>query len=240
MNNLKTVAVAIALGLSSHGVYAEDVMDSPELMKPWDAQARIATLLERYDTNKDQVISLAEARGVKRADFNAADVNQDAVLTVQEWQAAREKRRAEAMQRRFDGLDMNKDGVLTLQEWQAKPSRNPQRQAMRFAHIDLNRDNHVTQQEWLAHQANRAHGTRRGMAANGQPPLSADMRRGRGAGGFARLDLNHDGVLRVEEFIVHVPLFKRFDRNHDQMLTLDELGQFAGHGMKRGMGYGYR
>lgn len=106
--------------------------------------------------------------------FKLWDTNGDGQITRDEAQAA-----AAAMAaKRFDKLDLNKDGVLTREEvqqaWQARRAEFKQKFEAKFKAADTNGDGGLSKAETTA----------------AFPRLARH---------FDQLDLNHDGILTLDE-----------------------------------------
>lgn len=74
----------------------------------------------KADTNADGQVSQAEFVQTATTRLTAMDANGDGSVTIDERQAQRESRRAEASTRRFAALDGNGDGAISRAEFDAR------------------------------------------------------------------------------------------------------------------------
>jgi len=94
--------------------------------------------MERLDTDGDGAVSVAELKARHQEFVARADANRDGVITREEMQALRAKRRAARQARRFP--DANGDGVVDQAEYQSAA-------AERFAKLDKDGDGALTEDE---------------------------------------------------------------------------------------------
>lgn len=107
-------------------------------------------LFNRFDTNKDGVVTKDEAQAAAAAQvdkvFTELDTNHDGQITQDEVKAAHEARRAEMeakFEARFKQADTNGDGMLSKEEVQAGMPML----ARGFDRIDTNKDGQLTLDE---------------------------------------------------------------------------------------------
>jgi Ca2+-binding EF-hand superfamily protein len=107
-------------------------------------------LFNRFDTNKDGVVSKDEAQAAATAQvdkvFAELDTNQDGQITQDEVKAAHDARRAEMeakFEAKFKQADTNGDGMLSKDEVQAGMPML----ARGFDRIDANKDGQLTLDE---------------------------------------------------------------------------------------------
>lgn len=170
---MRTFVIAAALGgtLLAGGTAALAQAPSPT-----------AAAMPKADTDRDGVVTRAEAQAAADARFAALDTNKDGKLTRDDRRAARAgKPRADA----------NGDGALTRAEAMAAA-------AARFAARDTNGDGTITQEERPA----GAH-HRRGFGGRGKAHFRGEMTqaqfRDAALRRFDRTDANHDGRVDARE-----------------------------------------
>ncbi len=92
--------------------------------------------------------------------------------------------------------DMNGDGVIAVHEFPGPMEH--------FIDLDRNQDGYLTEDEIARRPP--------------PPPLNLDPR------SFIEADMNEDGVISVEEFLVYYEIrFNHLDRNSDGVISRDEL-----------------
>lgn len=126
MKRLHIATIALGFGLIASPAFAQDRGD-----RMW----------ERLDKNGDGRIALSEVDERHRARLAAADANGDGYITRDEWNAHREKRRAESKARAFP--DKDGDGVVSRAEFMAKAGE-------RFDKLDADGDGVLTEEEMKA------------------------------------------------------------------------------------------
>ena len=93
-------------------------------------------------------ISVAEAQSRLHERSTGIDANRDGFITVQEFAAQREAKRAERLQRRMASVDTNQDGRVSVTEFEAA-------HLARIESADANRDGQVTREEMRAMRMQR-------------------------------------------------------------------------------------
>ena len=166
---------------------------------------------QKIDANGDGVIDRTEAAAHPRLAerFDALDKNHDGKIDASERpQRGQGGRHGGGMAK----LDANGDGVIDRTEAAANP-----RFAEHFDTLDKNRDGRIDASER----------PQRGQGGKG----------GRDGAGMARLDINGDGMITLEEAASHQRLLEKFeqiDTNADASLSREELQAWrAQHGGRR-------
>jgi Ca2+-binding EF-hand superfamily protein len=193
----------------------------------------------RWDQDKDDKLPLKDVPERLKTRLSTADVDRDGILTRAEFDAGKERLRAERMKEldankdgkvsaeerkalmrkhmteRFAAEDKNKDGALTADEL-------PGRGFDHLAAADTNKDNRVTRAEIDTALANGTLGPR-GHGHKGRHQPSATEREARMQAHFKSDDVNHDGFLTQTEIATRWDRFKIADADGDNKLTIDEL-----------------
>ena len=182
------------------------------------AQERDQAFLERFDSNKDGKLQVAELPERMRGHLADADNDKDGVLSPGELAAAHQKRQ----EAHFARLDADGDGKIPVA---TLPSDLPEHVRQRIAAADTDKDGTVTRAEFAAlpppkheaHEHGRHHGGVGAKHFEGGP------------GGFLKkLDANGDGTVTVAELPSDLPAPMRerlaaADSNKDGVLSKDEL-----------------
>jgi Ca2+-binding EF-hand superfamily protein len=163
--------------------------------------ARFGTdLFARSDLNRDQIVTLAEARAAALRLFEAFDLDRDGRVTGVETRRGASSWRTRRFEERFLELDRNQDGLLTGDEVSLPPRR--------WARLDRDRDGSLTRPEL---QRSYLRG-KRSAGAPGSLPRP-----------WARWDASRDGtVTRAEAVQAAEQRFTRRDRDGDGRLTRSE------------------
>jgi hypothetical protein len=133
----------------------------------------------RADTDGDSRISQAEFVGARMQRLTALDANSDGSVTVEERRAARETRRTQRADARFERLDANDDGSISRAEFDARKDARADRPRRMRAH--------------------RGHGPARMARMEARGPVVVADARAKAEQAFARLDGDHDGYVTADE-----------------------------------------
>lgn len=231
MKTLTTLSIAIALSLGMTANTFAHKQISPERQ-----QAMIDKIIQRFDTNKDNVITLDEVQAMRDAVFTKADANGDGFLSPEEFVVTADEQRQIHLKDMFSNLDANKDGVISLDELLQQPFGNPERKKAHFLKMDTNQDGMVSFEEFQqgklgkeGHFMGRLHDMKE-KCNDAQSCLQAR---------FTMLDADKDGRLSRIEFVHNLPLFTKFDTNSDGIITREEIAQQLQNKMlHRGRGHG--
>ncbi|GAA0868699.1 hypothetical protein GCM10009116_06660 [Brevundimonas basaltis] len=139
----------------------------------------------RADADGDQRLSRAEVVDTRIQRLTAADSDEDGSVTRDEMRAARQARRAERADARFDRLDADDDGAISKAEFDARRERRSEDRAERAP-------------RHLRRGQNRAAAPRAGRMADRGPVVIAEAR-ARAEAGFARMDADSDGYITAAE-----------------------------------------
>jgi Ca2+-binding EF-hand superfamily protein len=184
---------------------------------------------DQIDTNRDGIITTAEATAGRAAMFDRLDTDRNGSLSRDEMRASR------AMQERpmhggprpggrdrgpaRTNADTNNDGVVTRAEWDARTTASGQEAARRasemFSRLDTNNDGQLSTAEL---QAGRA-------SVRERVTTRREERRGNRAARpqRANIDSNNDGqISRAEWMAVPDRMHQRADANNDGQVTRAE------------------
>jgi hypothetical protein len=163
--------------------------------------ARFGTdLFARSDLNRDQIVTLAEARAAALRLFDSFDANRDGRVTGLEASREASTWQTRRFEERFLELDRDQDGLLTRGEVALS--------ARRWARLDRDRDGYLTRPE-----------LQRSYLRAARPPRDP----GSLPRPWARWDANRDGsVTRVEAVQGAEQRLARRDRDGDGRLTRSE------------------
>lgn len=217
MKNLTTLSIAIALGLGISTNAFSHKQISPERQ-----QAMIDKIMQRFDTNKDNVITLDEVQAMRDALFTKADTNQDGFLSPEEFAVTVEEQRQLHLKEMFNNLDADKDSKISLDELLQQPFGNPERKKTHFTSMDTNQDNVLSFEEFQQGKIGKEKhfmGHLHGMKEKCNDPVSCLQAR------FNMLDADKDSKLSRTEFVHNLPLFTKFDTNNDGVITREEIAQ---------------
>jgi Ca2+-binding EF-hand superfamily protein len=217
MKTLTTLSIAITLGLGiSTNAFAYKQF-SPERQ-----QAMIDKIMQRFDTNKDNLITLDEVQAMRDAVFTKADMNGDGFLSPEEFAITSEEQRQTHLKEMFNNLDANKDGQLSLDELLQQPFGNPERKKAYFSKIDTNQNGVVSFEEFQQGKLGKEKHFMKhlyGMKEKCHDTQSCLQAR------FNMLDADKNGQLSRIEFVHNLPLFTKFDANSDGVITREEIAQ---------------
>lgn len=133
----------------------------------------------RADTDGDRRLSQAEFVGARMQRLTALDANRDGSVTAEERGAAREIRRTQRADARFDRLDANDDGSISRAEFDARKDARAERPRRMRAH--------------------RGHGPARMARLEARGPVVLAEAQAKAEQAFARLDGDHDGSVTAAE-----------------------------------------
>jgi len=217
MKTLTTLSISIALSLGITANAFAHKQFSPERQ-----QAVIDKIMQRFDTNKDNLITLDEVQVMRDAVFTKADTNGDGFLSPEEFAITAEEQRQTHSKEMFNNLDTNKDSQLSLDELLQQPFGNPERKKARFAAMDTNQDAVVSFEEFQQGKLGKEKyfmGHLYGMKEKCHDTQSCLQAR------FTMLDADTNGQISRTEFVHNLPLFTKFDTNSDGVITTEEIAQ---------------
>ncbi|WP_299480866.1 EF-hand domain-containing protein [uncultured Roseibium sp.] len=175
---------------------------------------RAERLFERFDADKDGVITEAEISEVRAQEFAASDADGSGEISLEEFKAQFMERSNDRMVRAFQFLDSDGDGTVTQEEVDVVANRMFNR---------LDRDGNGT--------IERVRGQRGQAAENGgERQQRAERGERRGRGGPARMfmtmfDTDGSGSVTREDFDAkRAELFALADTNGSGSFTLEEFG----------------
>ena len=181
---------------------------------------RGAVGLKRFDTDRDQAVTVDEFLKRRVEAFTKRDKNGDGTLDALELGAAplgfRQQRQERRLERLLVSLDTNADNKLTRQEFEAQPvgqagggnrrgtQRSAERQKLLFSFYDRNSDGVVEKAEYEA-------GRNEEIAYAKRKRLHA-------------LDRDGDGKVTLEEYTADARFrFLRLDLDRDGRITAADL-----------------
>jgi Ca2+-binding EF-hand superfamily protein len=187
-------ALVTCAGLTIAGVAVGASAEDP-------CAARFGTdLFARSDLNRDQIVTLAEARAAALRLFDGFDVDRDGRVTGLEASREASTWQNQRFEERFLELDRDRDGLLTRGEVSLSPRR--------WARLDRDRDGYLTRPEL---QRSYLRAARRPRDPGGLPRP------------WARWDSNRDGNVTQPEAVQGAEQrFERRDRDGDGRLTRGE------------------
>ncbi len=142
-----------ALALTASASLADSRGDGDRAHGPERRAERISAMFDRFDADKDGVITEAEIEAARATRLAAADTNGDGALSAEEFTARAVARAAERAAGMFARLDADGDGKLSDAEMQ------PRRGGM-MAWLDADKDGTITRDEAMS--AKRGHHGRPG------------------------------------------------------------------------------
>jgi Ca2+-binding EF-hand superfamily protein len=186
---------------------------------PRGGKQRAERLFERFDTDKDGVITQTEIEEIRAQDFATADADGNGEISLEEFKAAFMDRSNDRMVRAFQFLDADGDGTVTQEEVDVVANRLFNR---------LDRDGSGT--------VERVRGQRGATAENdGDNSQRAEARERRGRGGphgrggqarqfMALFDTDGTGKVNRDDYDAkRAELFALADTNGSGSFTLEEF-----------------
>lgn len=139
-------AAALALGAGAAALAQGDSADAgrPGPDGGRERGPRFERLFDRFDADKDGVITKAEIMAKRSERFEALDADKDGGVTAEEMVQAAMKRIEERVNRRMAWLDMDGDGKLSALEFEAGRRGGGM---TRFIRMDENGDGQITREE---------------------------------------------------------------------------------------------
>lgn len=186
------------------------VLVTSPLLAQDDLDAKVKKFFERFDANKDGVVSSEEYTDAET--FKRLDINRDGKITAADFkpydsQPAKPDAGAELMKR----FDANKDGKISRGELEAAPQL--------FARLDSDANGELSKDE--AAKASAAD-VAKIKTGGSQAPEMGDRPKRRG--GMGMLDTDGDGKVSKKEFLaMQAKNFDRMDANKDGALDAEEL-----------------
>jgi Ca2+-binding EF-hand superfamily protein len=163
---------------------------------------------EKFDANKDGVVTAQEVEAAALARFNEADANKDGKVTAEERKAVHEQKRED----RFADRDANDNGVLERSEVAKMPEEF-------FTKLDTDKSGSLSKAEMEGF----GHGRRHGKHGDKGMRFDSD---GDGA------------VSKAEALSKAKEMMTKFDTNKDGKVTKDEAAAFmASHKGRFGGGH---
>lgn len=186
-------------------------------------EQRAERLFERFDVNKDGVITQAEIEEVRAQDFAAADTDGNGEISLEEFKAAFMERSNDRMVRAFQFLDSDGDGTVTQAEVDAVANRMFNR---------LDRDGNGVVERVRGNRGQGAEdGDRQQRADRGERGERGERggrrggRGGQGAMFLSLFDTDGNGQVTREDFDAkRAELFALADTNGSGSFTIEEFG----------------
>ncbi|WP_421983650.1 EF-hand domain-containing protein [Roseibium sp.] len=181
---------------------------------------RAERMFERFDVNKDGVITEAEIAEVRTTDFTTADADGNGEISLEEFKAQFLDRSGDRMVRAFQFLDTDGDGTVTQEEVDVVANRM-------FNRLDRDGNGTVERVRGQRNQAAAENGERQQRAERGERGERGE-RRGRGGHGrmfMALFDTDGSGSVTREDFDARrAELFALADTNSSGSFTLEDFG----------------
>ncbi len=153
--------------------------------------------MEKIDLNQDGVISLQEFTSAANERFANTDTNHDGRISKEERAAHRTQMMRERGDKRFEKLDANQDGVVSKAEADAATEQRLAERETRKAERESRKASGDEQRQ--KGQRNGQRGERVNPDANGDGLIDLSEHDAMVAAKFARMDKNGDGVLSGDE-----------------------------------------
>lgn len=168
--------------------------------------------MEFFDTNHDNVVTMAEFQAEAANRFKRMDTDKSGIVSKDEYRDYMRQRKEERKHNGFARMDQDANGMVTRDEYLAYKQQHAER---RFTRMDKDGDGVVSKEEFEACQKRKQNKHRM----------------------FDRIDANHDGQLTEQESLTAWgDWFKRIDANHDQVVNMDEVDAYRNrlHGSTAG------
>ena len=182
---------------------------------------RAERLFERFDTDKDGVITEAEIEEVRSQEFAAADTDGNGEVSLEEFKAQFMERSGDRMVRAFQFLDSDGDGTVTQEEIDIVANRM-------FNRLDRDGNGTVERVRGKRDQGAENDGDRQQRAERGERRGHGGKHHGRGGPGrmFMELfDTDGSGSVTREDFDAkRAELFALADTNGSGSFTLEDFG----------------
>lgn len=184
---------------------------------------RAEHLFERFDVNKDGVITEAEIAEVRASDFTTADADGNGEISLEEFKAQFLDRSSDRMVRAFQFLDSDGDGAVTQEEVDVVANRM-------FNRLDRDGNGTVERVRGQRNQAAAENGERQQRAERAERGGRGERGERRGRGGHGRMfmalfDTDGSGSVTREDFDARrAELFALADTNSSGSFTLEDFG----------------
>jgi Ca2+-binding EF-hand superfamily protein len=147
---------------------------------------------EKFDANKDGVVTSQEVEAAALARFNETDTNKDGKVTAEERKAAHESKR----EQKFEDRDANDNGLLERSEVQRMPEEF-------FSRLDTDKSGSLSPAEMQAFGHGRHGGKHGGKAmhadSNGDGALTKAEALAKAKEMMTKFDTNSDGKVTQAE-----------------------------------------
>jgi Ca2+-binding EF-hand superfamily protein len=195
--------------------------------------------IAKFDTDKDNKISLEEWLFSRKIEFSQFDKDKDDIIKKREMKSKKKP----GSGRRFRKIDANDDNRITLQEW-LEPTENsfkikdnnqdgfitedelkgnrPVRK--RTAKFDTDKDNKASFEEWLSFQKVSFSAFDKDKDGFIQKNEMPSKNKPGGDRKFKKIDADDNNQITMQEWLAfNENKFKKRDSNQDGYLTEDEL-----------------